>query len=522
MRTLLILMIYGIISGLSSLAAQSMEKAVDLLNQGKYEAAVEQFRRLWEADSSNVEALRLAGYASKEEGNIPRAIHFYRQVLHHLPEDYDARLALARLYVAQDELDSARVLYLQILQQDTTDVEAWWGLADIYLWQGELKQAEWCARKAAHFLPENVQSYFRLARIYIAADRLKEAREAYLRINEIDPTYAESWAGLGKLAWWQDQPFRALRYYARAQQLDPTNPEYQQKLRQIEQEVGWRIASSGTAIQEAEEFIDYQSYRMELRYGKRLNDRWEVQVRNSRLFLERFLPASNTRSFRDYDQQSVALSWHGASSQWKARVDYSFLDQELKDLEVGGRLDVNSHLRLYLTGNYHFFYAWEDLFARSLQTALRYRWWRFTLSGNVRLGEILQDRVYDENGLLTVKDNRRLLTSASLRVLLYKPFTFHLILGYNYSDHQYVSPYHYTPQQLVAYSLGASFYREWKMLYLYGEGMFGSNSDQVDQTVASLEGGFLLTHWGIGINLSYFHNPYYENLTGQLALKVRL
>ncbi len=506
----------------SWVSAQTMEEAVARLNQGDYRQAVEQLLAIWQRDTTQVEPLRLAGYACKLWGKPLRAISFYRKVLQIQPQDYDATLALARLYTIITNYPVAERFYRKLLQQDSTDVEALWGLADLSLWQDRLAEAEQYARQAIHYLPAHPAGYFRLARILIARGKLNAARQAYWQINRIDSTYSEAWAGLGQIAEWQNQPYRALNHYLRALQLDPGNATYQQAVKRMQSAMDFHIQSRGGLVQETENRADYSNYRLLLSFRKRINDRLEIHLQNSKLFLQRTLQRTATITSLEYDVQTVRVIWHASSGQITGEAGYSFARQQPERLRLDGWWDVLPSLRWFAGGEYSFFYAWENLYALSVRTGLRWQRGRFRVSANLRLGRILDDPVYDEHWMIQRQDNNRVSTSLSVEWLLYRAYNLRLLMGYSFNDHQYLSPYHYTPQRLEAYSVGFNFYREWSPFYLYGEGMVGTNSDRVDQAVASLETGFLINQWVVGFSSAFFSNPYYQNWSGELILKVRL
>jgi len=504
------------------IGAQTMHQAITDLNNSQYEKAIREFIRVWEKDTSNIEPLRLTGYAYKKMGKIPEAIEYYQKVLNQNKEDYDARLALARLYRRSNNYEKSEEYYTLILNNDSTDVEALWGLSDLCLIAGRLNKAEWYARQAAKFLPDHVSSYFRLARIYQAQGKLDKARKAYWRIADIDPTYAEIWAGLAQLDYWENRPFRAVQYYQKALTLDPANAQYRNKLQQVLRETRFHLLLHSGYVREIEEVVDYDTYSLGVHLQKRLNDRWGISLINREYNLQRNYLLNPNESSIQYDVTAAQITFYQPGFKLSAQAGYSLADNEFKTASVHGFWDVLPNLRLYYGTGFDFFYAWENLFSEYVDLSLRLRWkrrWSFIANSN--FSRITNDRVYDYSGNLVQRDNDRIVLKFNANYLAYRPFLLKFHLKYSFIDHRFISPFHYTPQWLSMLSGGISAYKELGIFYFYGQEFWGSNTDDVQQNIASLEGGFQFKDWTIGLNFFYFYNKYYEDGTVEIIWRGR-
>ena len=203
--------------------------------------------------NNDSEYWRARGYQAKVAGDYQTAVDNYLKILAVDSTDYDARLALARLYTIQEKYKTSISFYNKIYRNDSTDVEALNGLGNCYILLDKSKTAIHYYECASHFLPGYVQQYFYLAKAYSHSGKLDEAIEVYREINKIDDTYSETWAGIGKMYYWKGKPKTAISYYERALELDPTNEKMIKEKQQIQNELKFGLSLKVGPIQEVEE-----------------------------------------------------------------------------------------------------------------------------------------------------------------------------------------------------------------------------------------------------------------------------
>ena len=103
--------------------------------------------------TSDPEYYRAQGYQAKVAGDYQTATENYLKILAIDSNDYDALLALARLYAIQEEYTDAIKLYNNIYKNDSTDVEALNGLGNCYSLLGENQKSIHYFQKALYNLP---------------------------------------------------------------------------------------------------------------------------------------------------------------------------------------------------------------------------------------------------------------------------------------------------------------------------------------------------------------------------------
>jgi putative thioredoxin len=97
---------------------------------------------------SNIEDLFNAGLESMAEGNAPRAVELFEQVLIAKPGDVEAVHGLIRALVDAGRVDEALARTQQLIEREPDDVLAVTRLSMIYQQKGMIAEAEAAAAKA--------------------------------------------------------------------------------------------------------------------------------------------------------------------------------------------------------------------------------------------------------------------------------------------------------------------------------------------------------------------------------------
>jgi len=259
--------------------------------------------------NNDTEYWRALGYKAKVDGDHKAATENYLKVLEIDSTDYDARLAIGRLYTLQEEYKNAIRYYNLIYENDTTDVEALNGLGKCYMYLGKNKQAINYFKLALHFLPDEVQQYFYLAKAYSYGGKLNEAIATYEQVNEIDNTYSETWAGIGKMYYWKGKPKKAITYYNRALVLDPQNEEMKKEFGNIQNELKFGLTAKVKPLKEIEETYEIVALVSSLKLEKRLNDHFHIDVNILLDHSNRVFTDNIGDTTRWYDASWVKGSW---------------------------------------------------------------------------------------------------------------------------------------------------------------------------------------------------------------------
>ncbi len=123
-KTILILVFFA------GIALSAISPAVyQMLDDENYTEAIGILIQDLNSNAKDIEAWRMLGFSYRQIDNPQESIVAYKKVLELAADDYDARLAVARLFLQTKQFQKAEEEFQIILNQDPADVEAYLGLA---------------------------------------------------------------------------------------------------------------------------------------------------------------------------------------------------------------------------------------------------------------------------------------------------------------------------------------------------------------------------------------------------------
>jgi tetratricopeptide (TPR) repeat protein len=489
--------------------------------------------------NADLEYWRDMGYQSKVNNDYGKAISYYHKILTADATDYDAKLALARLYTLTEEYDTAIVLFIEIFRNDSTDVEAMNGLGKCYGLLGKDKMSIFYFEKALEFYAD-VQQYFYLAQAYSSGGQLDSAIAVYEKINKIDDTWAETWAGIGKMYYWKGMPATAAFYYAKALELDPENEVFKNENQDIQSELKYGLSVRISPLQEKEENYEINALVSILKLEKRINDWFHIDAN--------FLLDYSNRSFTDdigdttrwFNNVWVKGSWIKEHHKISAFGGYSASDDKFSTYGLSWLLNykVSSiSIKNSLTAGYDYFYYWNKVGAKSVNDEMQLGYRQFGFNARYAYGNVDPVLIYDVLNDTSYKHkNPYHAFGLSLTYKITSRPEIKVGLNYSYLNYTYKSPLYYSPfgRNLTGGSVTA--YYPFNKFYAYGSFAYNVGSEfnyeeansgklqkikmNVDNWSANLELGYNYYPFSFSIGGSNFYNPYYQNLTGFITVKV--
>lgn len=501
------------------------------------------------SQQTDIEKFRRMAYEAKLKGDHETAILNYQEVLKIAPEDYDAKLALARLFFQQKKYDHAYSYYDLIYTNDNTDVEAINGFGKIYFRQGELNKAIIEFKKSIALAPKHVPPYFDLAQLYIEKNKFDSAQIIYLRIIDIDNTYAEAWGGIGNMYYWREKPYSAIPYYEKAMALDPANTLWQKKLANIKRIIAYNASATFLYVNEREESYNIDAFIQKYSLSKRITSLVDLSV--STLF---------DRSNRDYYGDSLdAIRWYDNSwlklncilpnNRFSAYVGFTKSDSRLSTYGA----NWTSYFKLSalkfknsITAGYDYYYYWNQVGKNFLTDNFTISYKKFNLDLGIIYGAVIDNYVADYYAdVYDTIANPHHAYSIGLKYQLFSKPKISIGLRHSYYDFTYQSPRYYSPNERYLDGVFFSSYYEMKNFYAYVDFSYnlGQETYYEEATNGAIQGPSVrydefvnnnLNNWASNIDFGYnrnsisfsmgggrFYNPYYENTTFYLAIKGR-
>jgi tetratricopeptide (TPR) repeat protein len=479
------------------------------------------------------------GYQMKLQKDYPRAISFYKKILVADADDYDAKLALARLYVLVEKYDTAMLLFDQIFRNDSTDVEAMNGLGECHGNLGHDKVSIYYYQRALSFFPEDVQQYFYLAIAYGNGGMLDAAIATYREAMKIDSTYAETWAGIGKMYYWKGMPYTAAVYYGKALDLDPGNEEYLSEYENVQDETRYGFTVKAGPVKEKEESYVINALVTSLRLEKRISDRLHLEANILVDYSNRDFSELGGDTTRWFNATWLKGSWITIHHRWSLYGGYSASDQKLSAYGLSWLSNYQLGkvaMKNALAGGYDYFYYWNKVGSLSVTDELQatYRW--ITLQARYAAGRVDPVLIKDvKAGTSYEHENPFRSYGVSLITRILARPDVRIGLNHSFLDYEYKSPLYYSPFGRKLTGASVSCYYVIRKFYLYGSYSYNSGTEyyydeddrgkfkkthlDVDNWSSNIEAGYNHHPFSISLGGSTFYNPYYRNITGFISVR---
>ena len=171
---------------LSPDAAQSAETspllfnlAVVLENQGRYEDAMQRYRRCLELNPGYYVARANLGRLLRLTGNPRQAADEYAMVLQVAPDHLNSAIGLGESFRELGMLDQAESAFRRATEIDPSEPGAWNGLGSVYFVSGNHGEAERAFRRTSELDPDNLLVRANLGMAIFFQGRLDEAEAVF-------------------------------------------------------------------------------------------------------------------------------------------------------------------------------------------------------------------------------------------------------------------------------------------------------------------------------------------------------
>ena len=135
-----------------------------------------------------------------QEGKYEEAEILYRKVLEAQPTNLDANNNLGIILEYSGKLKDAEISYKKAIKFKPDFAEAYNNLGSTLTKLNKFVEAETNYKKAVQFKPDYVQAYYNLGNILQKLEKLDEAEINYKKAIELKPDYAEALNNLGNIA----------------------------------------------------------------------------------------------------------------------------------------------------------------------------------------------------------------------------------------------------------------------------------------------------------------------------------
>jgi len=487
--------------------------------------------------TGEIENWRNLGYLAKTNKDFISAIDYYQKILTADSTDYDAKLALARLYIITKKYKTAILLFSQIFKNDSTDVEAMNGIGECYGLLGSDKKSIYYYEKACSFLPDDIQQHFYLAKAYTNGGDLSRAIEVYRAIIRIDDTYSESWAGIGKMYFWMGKPKSAIVFFERALELDPENEEIKKEFQNVQSELDYALSVNFGPVREVEENYEINAMISKVKFEKRIDDHFHIEANFLLDYSNRDFTDDTGDTSRWYNTLWVKGSWISEHHKISAFGGYSSTDNKISTYGLNWNFNYNAGrfiIKNSINAAYDYFYYWNKVGGKSVTDEAQVSFGILGLNARYTYGMIDPVIVYDnvdDDDNTGIRQNPYQAYSLSLTCKILKRPDIRIGLNHSYLNYEYKSPKYYSPFGRTLTGASTSIYYSFLKFYVYGSFSYNLGTEynsaevkdvkmDVDNWSSNIEFGYNYYPFSFSIGGSNFYNPYYQNLTGFIAVKI--
>ncbi|MEX0649316.1 MAG: tetratricopeptide repeat protein [Balneolaceae bacterium] len=177
------------------------------------------------------------GLFYEQQGETDKAIDAYQNTLKRDSRFNPARINLAYLYNSQGQNAQAERLLKEVIDQEPDFGQAYYSLALLLAEENRLEEAVSYFERASELLPEQSRILYNLAVANQTLGKSEEAEIAYKQAIETEPGNGDYVYGLITLFMQQENYKAALEQALILNEIHPDNPQVQQLIRRIEQQI---------------------------------------------------------------------------------------------------------------------------------------------------------------------------------------------------------------------------------------------------------------------------------------------
>jgi tetratricopeptide (TPR) repeat protein len=197
--------------------------AVVLENQGRYEDAIDRYRRCLELSPGYFVARANLARVLHLTGNPQEAANEYAMVLQVAPDHLNSAIGLGEALRELGILDQAEAASRRATEIDPNSPAAWNGLGAVYSRAGKHREAERALRRTAEIDPDHLGVQASLGMAIFFQGRLEEARSVFEASLKIRPDEPGAMNGMGAVAIESNDLAAAQDWFTRVLALDPDN-----------------------------------------------------------------------------------------------------------------------------------------------------------------------------------------------------------------------------------------------------------------------------------------------------------
>jgi len=165
------------------------------------------------------------GSNSFKEGKYEEAIEAFKKVTEKLPDYPVAYNNLGLSYLRNGDLDKAIIAFNKAIELKPDMIEAYFGLAECYIKKQESDKAIEVFSKTLEVQPDNPKLYYNIGVVYYNNDQTDDAIAAFEKSLALDPKFSSTHYQLGLAYFKKENKDKAIEHFEQFLALEPDAPE---------------------------------------------------------------------------------------------------------------------------------------------------------------------------------------------------------------------------------------------------------------------------------------------------------
>jgi tetratricopeptide (TPR) repeat protein len=175
--------------GMAPTTSKLSSQAVNLLNEGKFEEAIEKFTEVITEDPSNPLFYYYRGMAFERTGDLEKALVDYQKSVELKPDFVLPTSSMGKIYAKQQEFEKAIEFYQKAAELGDQDVLTFYNLGTSLMNIGNQAEAKGIFEKLISLDANFSDAYYHLGIIYIGLGNSAVAIELLQKFIDMDPEH---------------------------------------------------------------------------------------------------------------------------------------------------------------------------------------------------------------------------------------------------------------------------------------------------------------------------------------------
>jgi superkiller protein 3 len=197
-----------------------MKKGDEYFDDGRFNQALQSYKRVLNYDSKNIDALICCGLCYRNLKNYDKAIEFYDNALEIEPDNKTALNNKGYALEMKDQIDDAIEYYKKSLEIDATYEMPLVNLTKIYLDKKDYDAAINIYKEALDIDPLNTANWIDLGRAYRFLEEYENAIHAYKKALKLVPSNKIAWNNIGYVYLQRKEYEKAINAFTESLKID--------------------------------------------------------------------------------------------------------------------------------------------------------------------------------------------------------------------------------------------------------------------------------------------------------------